>query len=313
MEREDPIEKLERQQAEKKANGGLKAIMIILAVVALALAAALYYVWSSKGKLVNELNEEKIDLTEQIQALQSDYENLSALEYNFRGDGYTWSPQDSLSLLVSQQTGGDLAAINAIYRSERLPRQMMNTPQPLVSQAYAEQFGRIAGRRMEQRFRAAGIPLADFRFRYEDSAQGPGDERYILTAFTSATQLDSALRCFASVLAGLDRDGAAMDEFLEARDHQIADARRDAARHLHNEEYLERCVASYLYGAHLASGEMLSAFIGTRRLDDERELALFNGFGCAARCRRPRPSTWAHPSTTTCPACRPGKAPCSRG
>ena len=81
MEREDPIEKLERQQAEKKANGGLKIVMIVLAVVALALAAALYYVWSTKGKLVNELNEEKIDLTEQIQALQSDYENLSS-EYD---------------------------------------------------------------------------------------------------------------------------------------------------------------------------------------------------------------------------------------
>ena len=81
MEREDPIEKLERQQAEQKANGGLKAIMIVLAVIALGLAAALYYVWSSKGKLVNELNEEKIELTEQIQALQSDYENLSS-EYD---------------------------------------------------------------------------------------------------------------------------------------------------------------------------------------------------------------------------------------
>ena len=81
MEREDPIEKLERQQAEKKANGGLKAIMIVLAVVALGLAAALFYIWSSKDKLVNELNEEKIDLTEQIQALQSDYENLSS-EYD---------------------------------------------------------------------------------------------------------------------------------------------------------------------------------------------------------------------------------------
>ena len=81
MEREDPIEKLERQQAEKKAHGGLKAIMIVLAVVALGLAAALFYIWSSKDKLVNELNEEKIDLTEQIQALQSDYENLSS-EYD---------------------------------------------------------------------------------------------------------------------------------------------------------------------------------------------------------------------------------------
>jgi len=206
---------------------------------------------------------------------------VPALEYNFRGDGYAWTPQDTLSLLVSQQSGGNVAAINAIYRTERLPRQMMNTPQPLVTQAYAEQLGRIAGRRVERAFRSAGIPLADFRFRYEDSAQGPGDERYILTVCTAAGQLESALRCLASALTGLDRDGAAMDEFLEARDHQIADARRDATRRLHNDEYLDRCVASYLYGAHLASGEMLSAFIGTRRLDDERELALFNGFARA--------------------------------
>ena len=206
---------------------------------------------------------------------------VPAMEYNFRGDAYNWTPQDSLAVLVSQQARGEMAAINAIYRAERLPRQLMNTPQPLVAQAYADQLGRIAGRRLEQRFRAAGIPLADFRYRYEDSAQGPGDERYILTVYTAAGQLDSALRCFASVLAGLDRDGAGMGEFLEARDRQIADARRDATRRLRNDEYLERCVASYLYGAHLASGDMLSAFIGTRRLDDERELALFNGFARA--------------------------------
>ena len=81
MEKEDPIEKLERKQAEKKSNGGLKAVMIAMIVIALGLAAALYYVMSSKNKLVDELNEEKADLTEQIVALQSDYENLSS-EYD---------------------------------------------------------------------------------------------------------------------------------------------------------------------------------------------------------------------------------------
>ena len=81
IEKEDPIEKLERKQAEKKSNGGLKAVMIAMIVVALGLGAALYYVYSSKSKLVSELNEEKADLTEQIQALQSDYENLSS-EYD---------------------------------------------------------------------------------------------------------------------------------------------------------------------------------------------------------------------------------------
>ena len=81
MEREDPLEKLERKQADQKANGGLRALMIAMIVVALGLAAALAYVLSSKNKLVNELNQEKQDLTEQIVALQSDYENLSS-EYD---------------------------------------------------------------------------------------------------------------------------------------------------------------------------------------------------------------------------------------
>ncbi len=78
MEREDPLEKLERKQADKKANGGLKALMVAMIVIALGLAAALFYVLTSKNKLVSELDQEKQDLTEQIQALQSDYENLSS-------------------------------------------------------------------------------------------------------------------------------------------------------------------------------------------------------------------------------------------
>ena len=81
-EREDPIERLERKQAEAKANGPLKAVMIAMIVVALGLAAALVYTMNNKNKLVGELNEEKADLTEQIKALQADYEDLSS-EYDY--------------------------------------------------------------------------------------------------------------------------------------------------------------------------------------------------------------------------------------
>ena len=79
MEREDPLERFERQEAEKKnSNGVLKAVMIAMIVVAVALAIGLYFVLTSKNKLVNDLNTEKVELTEQIQALQADYENLSS-------------------------------------------------------------------------------------------------------------------------------------------------------------------------------------------------------------------------------------------
>ena len=81
MEREDPLERLERQEAEKKANGGLKTVMIIMIVVAVGLAAALAYVMVSKSRLVGQLNDEKTDLTEQLVALQNDYADLTS-EYD---------------------------------------------------------------------------------------------------------------------------------------------------------------------------------------------------------------------------------------
>lgn len=78
MEREDPLERLARKEAEKKANGPFKSIMYVMIVIAAVLAAALAYTLTGKNKLVGQLNEEKADLTEQIQALQADYEQLSS-------------------------------------------------------------------------------------------------------------------------------------------------------------------------------------------------------------------------------------------
>ena len=78
MEREDPLERLERKENEKKTNGGLKTVMIAMVAVAAVLAVALVYVLTSKNKLVGQLNDEKKDLTEQIQMLQNDYEGLSS-------------------------------------------------------------------------------------------------------------------------------------------------------------------------------------------------------------------------------------------
>lgn len=74
--KEDPLERIAREEQSK--NGGLKTVMYALIALALLLAAALAYVWIQKSSLVNDLNEEKADLTEQIVALQQDYDNLSS-------------------------------------------------------------------------------------------------------------------------------------------------------------------------------------------------------------------------------------------
>ncbi|MGM9747369.1 MAG: hypothetical protein ACI3ZN_01085, partial [Candidatus Cryptobacteroides sp.] len=65
---------------EQNTNGGqnLKKVMYALIAVAVILVAALIYVWFERTSLVNELNIEKEDLTEQMIALQNDYATLSS-------------------------------------------------------------------------------------------------------------------------------------------------------------------------------------------------------------------------------------------
>lgn len=76
---EDPLERIEREEREKKnKRGGLKAATIVLAVAALALAGALAWIWGQKRTLVNELEGEKAELTQQLLNLQNDFEGLSS-------------------------------------------------------------------------------------------------------------------------------------------------------------------------------------------------------------------------------------------
>ncbi len=51
--------------------------LIILAVVAVALAGVLVWVWTSNNKLISELNDEKAELTMQFENLRDDFDTLS--------------------------------------------------------------------------------------------------------------------------------------------------------------------------------------------------------------------------------------------
>lgn len=56
----------------------MKKIMYMLVAVAIVLAAALAFVWFERTSLVNDLNDEKQDLTQRMIELQNDYASLSS-------------------------------------------------------------------------------------------------------------------------------------------------------------------------------------------------------------------------------------------
>ena len=54
----------------------LRKIAVALAIAAVLLGGALAYIWTSKSKLVNELNIEKADLTQEMEDLRAEYAEL---------------------------------------------------------------------------------------------------------------------------------------------------------------------------------------------------------------------------------------------
>ncbi len=162
--KEDPLERLERQERERKARGGsLRTVMIVLAVVAVALAAALAYVWASKSKLVSDLEIEKKDLTEQIVALQSDYDNLSS-EYDAINSQLDSSREEVAQLVERikktdatnrakmRQYEKELGTLRSIMRSYIVQIDSLNTlnHELTVQAAAARKQAEDAGRRNQE-------------------------------------------------------------------------------------------------------------------------------------------------------------------
>ena len=145
---EDPLERIEREEREKKnRNGGLKTATIILAVAALALAGCLAWVWSQKSGLVNELEDEKTELQQQLLNLQSDFENLNSDYENINSQLDTSREQvaeliDKLSKTEAtnrakiRQYEKELGTLRSIMRGYIVTIDSLNTLNKTITEKY---------------------------------------------------------------------------------------------------------------------------------------------------------------------------------
>ncbi len=191
-----------------------------------------------------------------------------------------WTASDELRSKVLMNGSKNVAALDFIYSARRVGRDNISTVLPLVTRKYSVELGEILSWRIREAFRLADIPLADVRFRYKDSSEDSLNERYTLSVFVPADKIDLSLALVGRTLGSFDKTGAALSEFVRARETASSPASAVPDR-LKNADNIDRCISSYLYGASLASTETIDNFNAGRSLDDERELELFNGFARA--------------------------------
>jgi len=189
---------------------------------------------------------------------------------------YGWKQQDQVVITTDTSPVG---AITLHYRSPRTERELMNTIQPVMSRLLAKELDIVLEHRLRAAFTDAGLPLADYRYRYVGSDETASDELFSMAVFTAPDKLESALKLVAGVLSSLDDGGATLEEVAFARTVIAEAAKRDGSNYkMSNAEYLDKCIASYLYGANLASYSAISPIYSGRRLDVGRERELLNRY-----------------------------------
>lgn len=189
---------------------------------------------------------------------------------------YSWRPQDNAEIATVTHPVG---YIHLLYRSPRTDRELMNTIQPVVSRILASEMDVITEHRMSAAFAEAGIPLADYRFRYVGSDVTAGDETISITLQTDPARLSDAIKTVAGVLSALDGEGASLKETVFARG--IASGvhlREPGSFIMTNAMYLDKCIANYLYGSNLATYETLRAPFTGKQIDANRERELLNRY-----------------------------------
>ncbi len=191
-------------------------------------------------------------------------------------DDYSWRPQAEASVTTGTAPVG---TIIIHYRSPRTDRELMNTIQPVMSKLLATELGVILEHRLRAAFASASVPLADYRYRYTGSDETAGDEMFSISIHTAPEHLEKALSTAGGVLSTLDAEGPTTEELSFARSVIAEGVARDVAgSRLTNSQYVDKCVAAYLYGANLASTAAISAVYTGRKLDLERERELLSRY-----------------------------------
>lgn len=195
-------------------------------------------------------------------------------------DDYSWKPTESSRYIFRQaDSSTSNVTITAMYASERSPKASMNTAQPIVAMKFAHELGIILRSRLAKEMYSKGIPVSSIEFKRRSSADGPDDEIYGISIVTDTLYSRDVASVLGSTLAYLDEHGAGIEEYQDAKNDLFSNASSIVGlTQGGNASWLRKCIASYLYGADLASDQTITTFFTSKDMETKKELELFNNF-----------------------------------
>ena len=194
---------------------------------------------------------------------------------------YVWEPSVAPASVFRRTDDGDLSEITVTYSTARAPKEYMNTAQNLVMDIFAREFDVIIQRRLERMLPSAGIPYYKIKTSHIGSGDSSGDEKYSVVVGTDKDHADAAVKAIATVLSSIGTYGPEKVEFSDAKNILFADMKRLASAPLSNGEYVDKCIASFLFDAPLSHFEEEEKLFAGKMVSDTTDRGFFNGIAKA--------------------------------
>lgn len=179
---------------------------------------------------------------------------------------------------VAVDTLGSVCRITASFRFPRIPENLMPTAQFAVVDKMSETFRCIAENRLGSALYQSDIPFSSLSSTHLSSADTPGDESISLSFYTAKENVGDALLCCGKVLGDIDAGNISLDEIRLSSRSYSEKCLSASSSAVGNQEYVDLCISSFLYGAPLTTSAQLCGFCQSRVLPDTLQLRLMKNF-----------------------------------
>ena len=195
---------------------------------------------------------------------------------------YVWNDIKEPVYTVGEDSR-NVAVLKLSWRLPRTPKEYMNTVQPVTFESFMSELGNVATDKIRSYLGSRNKSVADVSYEYRDAVSSFSDESFSVTVTVSPDDLADAIIAVAHVMSDIDAGRTDAKDVRRAEKIYFEKNRNIGFNSLHdNTEYMDRCIAAFLYNASLASRQDVMNFHATRAMSDEMRLKLFNSIAAAS-------------------------------
>ena len=195
---------------------------------------------------------------------------------------YVWEERDTARYVQLPNSHEGLSTFTAVWNSSRTPKEYMNTVQPAIYENFMSELGMVAEEYVKRSLRENGVPYAEVVSRHRTSVQSAGDEAFMVTVSVDGKDFAKAVGLVSQEIGRIDAGRTDVRDLMRMKRIAMDDLKEQVlVPSVGNSEYVDRCVAAFLYNGSLATLKTKVDFLAGRALADSTELRLFNSISSA--------------------------------